>query len=184
VGEFGGVIVVVRGSAALLAAAILLSGCVSDGVGTDYAAIAQKVGPPKPGQSRIVVLQEPRKGLSMALCACDVKMDGDPVGKVIAGTYVFVDRPAGRHQMLASEALFPGETKHDFITEPGRIYFLLVRSSQRHDSLMGATMVGGLAGFAVGAAVTSGSENPGPAEIYALDEPTARITLAELKMAN
>jgi hypothetical protein len=65
----------------LMTGALLLTGCVSDGVGTDYAAISQKVGPPKPGQSRIVVLQQKREGLSMALCACDVKLDGSPIGK-------------------------------------------------------------------------------------------------------
>src|ERR1700737_176546 len=96
--------------------AVLLSGCVSDRAGTDYAAIAQKVGPPKPGQSRIVVLQEKRDGLSMALCACDLKLDGSPIGKVTVGTYVYADRPAGRHQLSASETLFPGETNRDFTT--------------------------------------------------------------------
>ena len=168
----------------LLSVALLLSSCVSDGVGTDYAAIAQKVGPPKPGESRIVVLQEQRKGLSMALCACDMKLDGSPIGKVSYGTYVFADRPAGRHQLLADEVLFPGETKYDFTTAPGRIYFFLVKSSPRHDALTGMAMVGGLAGIVVGSVATSGSDNTGPAEIFPLDEPTARMTLAELHMAD
>jgi Protein of unknown function (DUF2846) len=77
------------------AAATVLSGCMSDQVGTDYASIAQKVGPPKSGHSRIVVLQEKRQGLSMAVCACDMKLDDEPIGKVIVGTYVYADRPAG-----------------------------------------------------------------------------------------
>ena len=42
---------------ALLAGALLLSGCMTAKVGTDYAAISQKIGPPKAGQSRVVVLQ-------------------------------------------------------------------------------------------------------------------------------
>src|SRR5437868_3754291 len=118
----------------LCVVAASLSGCVSDQVGTDYASIAQKVGPPKPGQSRIVVLQEKRNGLSMALCACEMKLDGEPIGKVIVGTYVYADRPAGRHQLVASEALFPGETARDFATVSGRTYYFLIRSSERHDS--------------------------------------------------
>jgi len=126
----------------VLAAAIFLSGCVSDQVGTDYAAIAQKVGPPKPGQSRIVVLQEKRQGLSMALCACDMKLDGDPIGKVIVGTYVYADRPTGRHQLVASEALFPGETRREFATESGRTYYFLIRSSERHDAVTGGALMG------------------------------------------
>ena len=169
-----------RGMGVLLLAA-LLAGCVSDGVGTDYAAISQKVGPPKSGQSRIVVLQEKRKGLSMALCACDVKIDGSPIGKVTVGTYAFADRPAGRHQLIASEALFPGETTRDFSTESGRTYFFLIRSSERHDSVTGVSMIGGLAGALVASAATAGSGNPGPADLLALDETAAKTTLAELQ---
>jgi hypothetical protein len=167
----------------LVTAALLLAGCVSDGVGTNYAAISQKMGPPKPGQSRIVVLQEKRKGLSMALCACDVRLDGSPIGKVTIGTYVYADRPAGRHQLVASETLFPGETKRDFSTQPGRTYFFLVTSSARHDSVTGVSMVAGLAGALVASAATAGSDNAGPAEFIPLDESTARTTLTGLQLA-
>ena len=167
----------------VLVGAVLLSGCVSDGVGNDYASIAQKVGPPKRGQSRIVVLQEQRKGLSMAICACDMKLDGDSIGTVNYGTFVYADRPAGRHQLIASEALFPGESKRDFVTEAGRVYYFLVRTSERHDTVAAGTMVVGLAGFAVTSIATSGNQNAGPAEMFPLDEMTARTTLAELKLS-
>ena len=56
-----------RGIALLLGALLFLSGCVTAKVGTDYAAVSRKIGPPKPGQSRIVVLQQKRNGLSMAV---------------------------------------------------------------------------------------------------------------------
>jgi Protein of unknown function (DUF2846) len=167
----------------LILGAVLLSACVSDGVGTDYAAVAQKLGPPKPGYARIVVLQEKHKGLSMSYCACDTKLDGSPIGKVVFGSYVYADRPAGRHQLVASELFFPGESKRDFTTEAGRTYYFLVRSSERHDALTGGAIVGGLAGILVTSAITSGSGNLGPAELFPLDEPTARTTLAELQLA-
>jgi hypothetical protein len=122
---------------ALLSGALLLSGCVTAKVGTDYAAISQKIGPPKAGQSRVVVLQRKRDGLSMAICACDVKVDGSPMGKVMVGTYAYADLPAGPHQLVASETLFPGDTRRDFTTAPGRTHFFLVKSSARHDSIAG-----------------------------------------------
>jgi hypothetical protein len=172
-----------RRNGVLLVGALLLSACASNGVGTDYAAIAQKIGPPKAGQSRIVVLQENRKGLSLALCACDMQLDGNPIGKVIAGTYVYADRPAGRHQLVASETLFPGETKRDFATVPGCTYYFLARSSERHDTMTGGVVLFGLAGAAVTSIATSGSENPGPAELVPLDESNAKIALAELQLA-
>jgi hypothetical protein len=169
---------------ALLSGALLLSGCMTAKVGTDYAAISQKIGPPKPGLSRVVVLQQRRDGLSMAICACDVKVDGSPMGKVIVGTYAYADLPAGPHQLVASETLFPGDTKRDFTTAPGRTYFFLVKSSARHDSIAGMSDRG-LAGVAaVAAAATSGSDNLGPGEFVPLDEPTARTMLAELQLAD
>jgi hypothetical protein len=168
---------------ALWAGAILLSGCVSDGVGTDYAAVVQKVGPPRAGQSRIVVFQEKRKGLSVAICACDMKLDGNPIGQVAAGTYVYADRAAGRHELVAGETLFPGETKRDFTTVSGRTYYFLVRSSERHDAVSGGAILGGLAGVVVASVATSGNENPGPAELLPLDETVARTALAELQLA-
>ena len=81
------------------------------------------------------------------------------------------------------ETLFPGETKRDFSTESGRTYFFLVKSSARHDSVTGVTMVAGLAGALVASAATADSDNPGPAEFVPLDESTARTTLAELQLA-
>ena len=170
-----------RGTA-VLAGMLMLSGCVSDGVGTDYAAMSQKVGPPKPGHSRVVVLQEKRRGLSMAFCACDVKLDGEPIGKVTVGSYVFADRPAGRHQLVASEVMFPGDTTYNFATEQGRTYFFLVRSSERHDSVTGVSMVGGLVGGFIASAATANAGNPGPADFFALDEAAARATLADLQL--
>jgi Protein of unknown function (DUF2846) len=167
----------------MLAGAALLSGCVSDGVGNDYATIAQKVGPPRAGQSRIVVFQEKRQGLSMALCACDMKLDGNPIGKVTTGTYVYADRPAGRHRLMASETFFPGDTIRELTTQSGRTYYFLIKSSERHDAVAGGGAVAGLAGMLVATVATSEKDNQGPAELLALDESSAKTALAELEPA-
>ena len=169
---------------ALLSGALLLSGCMTAKVGTDYAVMSQKIGPPKPGQSRVVVLQQKREGLSMVYCVCDVKLDGSPMAKVTFGTYAYADLPAGSHRLSATEALFPGETRRDFTTAPGRTYFFLVKESARHHAVTSTTMVAGLAGALVASVATSGSDNAGPADLIMLDEPTARATLAELQLAD
>ena len=169
-----------RGVALVLLAAVL-SGCASGRTGTDYFAMAQKIGSPKSGQSRIVVLSEKAMGLSAAVC--DVAIDGGAVGTLKAGTYVYADRPAGRHELVATQTLFPGDTKQQVSTESGRTYFFLVRNSERANAMTGMTLVGGLAGALVTAAVTSGKENPGPVDFISLDETTARTTLAYLQLA-
>lgn len=169
-----------RGVASAIAA-VLLSSCVTERTGFDYAAMLQKVGPPKAGQSRIVVLQE--KGNALGATACDVKLDGSPVGRLKTGTYVYADRSAGRHQLLATETMFPGESRRDITTESGRTYFFLARPSERHNAVTGMSLAGGLAGMLVASAATSGSNNPGPIDFFPLDEAAARTALAELQLA-
>jgi hypothetical protein len=46
----------------------------------------------------------------------------------------------------------------------------------------GGVVFAGLAGAVVTSIATSESENPGPAELLTLNEPTAKVTLAELQM--
>jgi hypothetical protein len=166
--------------AAVLAA--LLAGCASDKTGTDYLATSQKIGPPRPGQSRIVVMSEKAMGLGAAVC--DVAIDGSAVGKVKAGTYVYADRPAGKHQMVATQTLFPGDTKRDITTESGRTYFFQIKNSERANTVTGFALMGGLAGALVASAATSGKDNPGPVDFIPLDEATAQTTLANLQLAD
>lgn len=167
--------------AVLVLGIVLLTGCVSDRTGFDYAAVVQKVGPPKPGQSRIVLLSEKNKALDSAVC--DVKIDGGSENKLRPGTYAYVDLPAGRHEIVATQTLFPGVTKRDVTTQAGRTYFFLARNSDRSRAITGVTIIGGLAGALVASVATSGSENPGPVELLLLEEAAARTTLAELQLA-
>ncbi|WP_280705776.1 DUF2846 domain-containing protein [Bradyrhizobium sp. BR13661] len=146
--------------------------------------MSRKVGPPRAGQARVVFLQDKREGLSMAVCGCEVKLDGASLGTVVAGKYAYADRPAGRHDVLVTEALFPGDTKREIVMEAGRTYFYLIKSSARHDAATGGAILGGLAGLAVVSVATAGEANPGPGELVALDEATARTKLAELQAVN
>jgi Protein of unknown function (DUF2846) len=164
----------------LLSAGLILSGCAGTS-GIDYAGMLQKVGPPSAGQSRIVVLEE--KTNPLGATACDVKLDGSSIGKLKRGTYVYADRPAGRHQLLATETMFPGESTRNITTVAGRTYFILARTSERHNAVTGMTVLGGLGGAAVASAATANSLNPGPIDFLDLDEVSAKATLGELELA-
>jgi len=113
-----------------------------------------------------------------------MKLDGDVIGKAKPGTYIYADRPAGRHWLVASETLYQGDTTREIRTEPGRTSFFLVKSSKRHDAIAGGALVAGLAGIAVASVATAGTESTGPADIFPLDEATARTTLAELRLSD
>ena len=172
-----------RHVAVAFGAILLLSGCVASS-GVDFTSLTQRIGPPNPAQSRIVILQQKVHGLGLAFCQCEMKLDGDVIGKAKPGTYIYADRPAGRHRLVASETLYQGDTTQEIRTERGRTSFFLVKSSKRHDAIAGGALVAGLAGMAVASAATAGAtENTGPADIFPLDEATARTTLAELRLS-
>jgi hypothetical protein len=168
---------------ALLTAAVLLCGCetiVRNGL--DYSAMMQKVGPPRPGQSRIVVLREKAYG-GLTDAGWDIKLDGGPMTGLKTGTYVYADRPAGPHQLSATEPLFPGETQVDIVAESGHTYFFVARMSERRNALMTVSATNGLLGVVVGSAITAGYKNPGPFDFLPLEETAARATIAELRLA-
>jgi hypothetical protein len=174
----GGVILL-RG-VLLSVVAVILTGCVT-GSGTDYASLSQKIGAPKAGQSRIVVFRE--KAFRGSLDGgYDIKLDGEPMKPLRTGTYFYVDRPAGKHLMTCDVIMFPGTTRFDFVVQPGRTYYYVVRPSDRADKLMGAQIGAGLVGYAIGTAATSDSVNPGPIDLFPVEEASARTAMSELQL--
>jgi hypothetical protein len=164
--------------AAAVGLAALVSGCVTGKEGTEYAVIMRQIGPPKAGLSRVVFLSE--KG-SRESGACELAIDNRTIGRVLPGTYSYADIPAGEHALIATQALFPGNTKLDFSSQGGRTHFFVVRNSDKSKAMAGGALVGGLTGALVMAAVSSNNPNQGPVDIYPLDEPTARLAVADLR---
>ena len=166
----------------LVIAAMALAACQTTVTGTEYAVVAQKVGPPKAGQARIVIMAEKDPGYAQGGMA-DIKVDGVDAGEVVPGKYLYIDRPAGKNEILATQTLFPGETRRTVTTAPGRTYFFVARASDRSKAMVGMTIVGGLAGALATTLVTAGIENPGPVDLLPLEDAVARTTLAELQLA-
>jgi len=167
---------------ALSIVAVMLSGCVTERSGADFVSMSQKVGPPKAGQARIVVFREKGYG-GIGDQGWDVKLDGEPMSDLKTGTFAYADRPAGRHQLTSTMAMFPGETQHDVGAAPGRTYFFLARLSERAKTLNAMSAAGGLTGLVVASAVTSGDSNPGPLEFFPLEEGAARAAISDLRLA-
>lgn len=143
--------------------------------------MAQKIGPPKPGQARIVVFRE--KGYAgIGDPGWDVQLDESPLPELRTGTYVYSDRPAGHHQLTATMNLFVGTTRRDFDASSGRTYFFVARPSQKAKTLGAMSAEGGLAGLVVGAAVTSGNDNQGPLDFFPLPDSDAQISMADLRL--
>jgi hypothetical protein len=167
----------------LLIAAVLLCGCETQRDGLNYSVATQKVGPPKAGHARIVVLREKGYG-GIVDGAWDIQLDGTPLIGLKTGTFAFADRPTGSHQLTATEAAFPGVTRYDITAQSGQTHFFVARISKRKNAMIataGATG-GGILGLALSTAFTSGYDNPGPIDFFPLDETAARTTIAELKL--
>jgi hypothetical protein len=165
----------------LLMAAALLCGCETARSGLDYSETLRKVGPPKAGQARIVVFREKGYG-GLADAGWGFTLDGVPLTGLRTGTYVYADRPAGQHQFVAEEPGFPGVTRVDFASRPGQTLFFVARMSERKSAVI-ANASTGLLGYGLTLAMTSGYKNQGPVDFMALEEGAARVTIAELRMA-
>ncbi len=144
----------------LAVVAVLLCGCETERNGLDYSAMMHKVGPPRAGQARVVVLREKAFG-GIVDAGWNVQLDDAPMSSLKTGTYVYVDRPAGPHQLTATEAAFPGVTRHDITAESGRTYFFVARVSERKSAILASSAGVGLLGLAVSTAITAGYRIPG-----------------------
>ena len=138
-------------------------------------------GAPQKGQGRIVVLWD--QGFNDALDhGYHVSLDNEPIGILRTGTFIYADRPAGRHELSVNEWDFPGVTKQEVNVASGRTYFFVTKQSERSKAITVGSF-GGLAGIAVTAAVTSGSSNPGPVDFVPLDEAAGMRAISEFRLA-
>ena len=64
--------------------------------------MTQKVGPPKAGHARVVMLRE--KSFGIVDSVSRFELDGAPIQGLKAGTYAYADRPAGQHLPLDETA--------------------------------------------------------------------------------
>ena len=76
-----------------------------------------------------------------------------------------------------------GETRQDIATSSGRTFFLVAKPTERARFINSQTMMGGITGALVATAITAGYKNPGPVDLFPLDEATARMAIAELQLA-
>lgn len=103
------------------ALAAVLAGCATQS-GPPLSSLATVGGPPK-GMARIVVVRQEQTSFVMRYGAFPVKLDGEPLGEQAVGTFAYLDRPGGSHQLSAEVWGTPGVTRRDFTAVSGRTYF-------------------------------------------------------------
>src|SRR5689334_12816555 len=165
-------------TSAMLLALLWLSACATPN-GPSIEAFAKANGPPKAGQARVIVYREPLYSFQAWDRTYPVMLDGQPMGKLTAGTFVSLDRNAGRHQLSLDVWDLPGVTRVEFDAAAGRTHYFVVRLSDRGKVITAGSIFGGLSGYALAAVATSGDDKGGM-DLIAVDEPTAKKALAEL----
>jgi len=104
----------------------------------------------------------------------NIKINGQKVGELAAGSFFFIDRDPGTYA-LTVETIAPGRFSAQITLRPRAVYYVEVAPRPAGVAL---TMAAGLAGQLLDAAV---SENSGYYSITPLDEQTGRAKLAKLK---
>jgi hypothetical protein len=164
--------------AAVLIAAATLMGCATTASGPPIASMAT-MGAPPAGKARIVVMRPENGFAGWGDRALPIKIDGEPMGELMTGAYATVDRPPGRHQISGEFWDHPGVSKLDFTAASGRTHYFTVKVKQKVNDVHMAAALGGLAGYALAAAVTN--DDTGPFELTAMSDAEAKHMIAQLR---
>ena len=127
-----------------------------------------------PRHARMYFLRE--KGITGLAMAPDILINGQKVGAVANGSFIFVDRPPGQYTVTVEQSLEPGRFVTDVRVSPGATYYFE----------LGVNIINGrgvllpkLAGN-VGTPIDS-RENTGGYRLNALDATTGAQIVAQLK---
>lgn len=111
--------------------------------------------------------------------ALPINIDGEPMGELMTGAYAAVDRPPGRHQISGEFWDHPGVSRVDFNAAAGRTYYFAIKVKQKVNDVHMAAAFGGLAGYALAAAVTD--DKTGPFDLVPMSEAEAKRLIAEMR---
>jgi hypothetical protein len=165
--------------AAVLIATMALMGCATTQSSGPPIASLVSIGPPPAGKTRIVVMR-PEKGLTgWGDRALPVKIDGEPLGELLTGTYASVDRPPGRHQITAELQDHAGVSRLEFNAASGRVYYYSAGYKQKVNDIYAATVLGGLAGYAIATAATN--DGTGPVDLIPMSDAEAKRMIATVR---
>jgi hypothetical protein len=157
----------------VFALAAVLLGCVTQS-GPPLSSLATVGGPPK-GMARIVVVRQEQASFVMRNGAFPIKLDGEPLGEVAVGTFAYLDRPAGSHQLSAEIWGYPGVTRYDFSAVSGRTYFFRASLNEKANDVAGVSMISPIGGLIAAAATYT---DHGPIDLAPISPAEAKQAIA------
>jgi hypothetical protein len=168
------------GGVVAFASAAAMAGCMTTQSSPPLSSLATVGGPPK-GTARIVVVREDQASFVMRGGDFPIKLDGEPLGELAVGTFAYLDRPAGAHQLSAEIWGSPGVTRRDFSAASGRTYYFRASLNEKANDVAAVTMISPIGG--VIAAAASYDDRHGPIDLTPISEVEAKQVIAAAKAA-
>jgi hypothetical protein len=154
--------------------AAALAGCMTAS-GPPLSSMATLSGPPK-GMARIVVVRQEQTSFVMRNGAFPVKLDGEPLGELEVGTFAYLDRPGGPHQLSAEIWGSPGVTRRDFTAASGRTYYFRASLNEKMNGLTAVSMISPVGGLIAAAATYD--DHQGPIDLTPISQSEAKQAIA------
>jgi hypothetical protein len=165
-----------------LALMLLLAGCTAGQSGPALESLTTMAAPAG-GTARIVVLRPENGFFGAGDRSFGIKLDGEAMGDLMTGTFVFADRPAGQHQVAADLWDFPGVSRYDVNAAAGRTYYLVAKLHPGVNDAYAAQIVGGLAGKLIVSSASGIGGDHGAIDLMPMSEADAKKLVAGLKQA-
>lgn len=169
----------------VVVALAVMAGCAGpDRTGASFESMTKRVGAPKAGQARIIVLRD-KAFPGIFDTGWKVHLDGAPMGDLKTGMFIYRDRPPGSHQLIfARPGDFSRASHNSFSAAAGRTYFFRLELNEKGRVVNASAVAAGLAGLLVSSAAAAATDDRGFFDFTPLDDAAAREAMAELRLAD
>ncbi len=161
----------------------LVAGCAGPRTGATFDTLTNSIKPLKAGEARIVVFRD--KGFPGIFdIGWQARLDGEPMGDLKTGTFVYRDRAPGAHQLTFERFGDLSRASHrEFTAAPGRTYVFRLEMNDKGKMVVGGSLAG-LSGIIVTSAIAANADDRGLFDFNLLEDTAAREAMAELHLAD
>src|SRR5262245_54532310 len=142
---------------------------------------AEPLGLPPAGKARIVVFRPDSFGGSIGR-SWPVKLDGQALGDVKAGSFVYADRAPGRHMLSLVMDDLPGVSRHSVSVAAGSTHYFRVKLKDKSEKTLSACAPGGILGWAVASGAAGKTEPDGVFEFVVISD--GKKAISDLRNAS
>jgi len=110
-----------------------------------------------------------------------VKLDDQPMGELLTSAFVYLDVPAGRHEVSSDFWDIPGVTRHRIDAASGRTYYIVAKVNKNFQDVVLASNFVGIAGYALATSAAGFGKDRGAIDLIQLSDAEGARLLVELQ---